>query len=73
MLIARRTPLTSTLARSGWSGRISTISPGIPRHIPRSLVRYLDGFEHQFVAAGQVEVAASAGGADGERVEGLPS
>src|SRR5262249_26272775 len=33
MLITRRTPLTSTLARSAWSGRNSTTSPGMPRHI----------------------------------------
>src|SRR5690349_4471527 len=33
MLISRLTPLTSTFARSGWSGWISTTSPGIPRHM----------------------------------------
>src|SRR5206468_4291194 len=33
MLMARRTPLTSTLARSGRSSQSSTTSPGIPRHI----------------------------------------
>src|SRR5581483_5223141 len=33
ILIARLTPLTSTLARSGWSGRISITSPGMPRHM----------------------------------------
>ena len=33
MLISRLTPLTFTFARSGWSGWISTTSPGIPRHM----------------------------------------
>src|SRR5580693_2443352 len=33
MLISRFTPLTSTFARSGWSGWISMTSPGIPRHM----------------------------------------
>src|SRR6266571_8061393 len=33
MLMVRRTPLTFTLARSGRSCRISTTSPGIPRHM----------------------------------------
>src|ERR1700733_11157108 len=33
MLIIRFTPLTSTFARSGWSGLISMTSPGIPRHM----------------------------------------
>src|SRR5579862_6062630 len=32
-LITRLTPLTSTFARSGWSGRNSITSPGMPRHI----------------------------------------
>src|ERR1700679_3374829 len=33
MLMSRLTPLTSTLARSEWSGLISMTSPGIPRHM----------------------------------------
>src|SRR5215469_14304325 len=33
MLMTRRTPLTLTLARSGWSARISITSPEIPRHM----------------------------------------
>src|SRR5215469_4092876 len=32
-LMTRRTPLTSTLARSGCSGRNSITSPGMPRHM----------------------------------------
>src|SRR5690348_10029256 len=39
MLISRRTPLTLTLARSGWTGSISTTSPGMPRHIRHLLDR----------------------------------
>src|SRR5256885_16641461 len=33
MLMARRTPLTSTMARSARSAYSSTTSPGIPRHM----------------------------------------
>src|SRR6266699_5769977 len=33
MLMTRLTPLTLTRARSGWSGRNSTTSPGMPRHM----------------------------------------
>src|SRR5260370_22765020 len=33
MLINRRTPLTSTLARSGCSAKSSITSPGMPRHM----------------------------------------
>src|SRR5579859_1246273 len=32
-LMTRLTPLTSTLARSGWSGSSSITSPGMPRHM----------------------------------------
>src|SRR5689334_22657073 len=66
MLIARLTPQTSTMARSGRSDRISTISPGIPRHM-RGL-RQLDGFEDEVVAAFGVDVGAAAPRADGEGV-----
>src|SRR5688500_16828625 len=38
MLMARFTPLTSTLARSGRSASNSTIKPGIPRHIGFALL-----------------------------------
>src|SRR5258708_32425135 len=46
MLIARLTPLTLTLARSGWPVRSSMISPGIPRHIA---VSHRDRFEDEVV------------------------
>src|SRR5918992_5366465 len=68
MLIARRTPLTSTLARSGRSSISSTISPGMPRHM---LFLQVDGFQDQLVTAVGLEVEAAAGRAGGEGVGGL--
>src|SRR5262245_20830383 len=45
MLIARLTPLTSTLARSGRSARISMTSPGMPRHMSASCLSSCEQFE----------------------------
>src|SRR5215213_10150808 len=69
MLIARLTPLTSTLARSGRSSMNSTTSPGMPRHI--LLLLQVDGFQDQLVAALGLDVEPAAGGAGGEGVGGL--
>src|SRR5512132_106350 len=85
MLIARLTPLTSTLARSGRSSISSTISPGMPRHIFFLLDRSgghrfatcapglldVDGFQDQLVAALGLQVERAAGRAGGEDVGGL--
>src|SRR4029453_164538 len=85
MLMARRTPLTSTLARSGRSSISSTISPGMPRHIFFLLGRSggyrsapcapgpldVDGFQDQLVAALGLDVEPAAGRAGGEGVGGL--
>src|SRR5215216_4750821 len=85
MLMARLTPLTSTLARSGRSSINSTITPGMPRHIFFLLDRSggyrfatrapgpldVDGFQDQFVAALGLDVEPAAGGAGGEGVVGL--
>src|SRR5919107_5224963 len=68
MLMARLTPLTSTLARSGRSSISSTISPGMPRHI-RFL--HMDRFQDQLVAALGLDVEPAAAGAGGEGVVGL--
>src|SRR4029453_14206385 len=68
MLMARRTPLTSTLARSGRSSISSTISPGMPRHI---FFLHVDGFQDQLVPALGPEGEPAAGGAGGEGVGGL--
>src|SRR4029450_10584149 len=68
MLIARLTPLTSTLARSGRSSMNSTISPGMPRHI---VFLHVNGFQDQLVAALGLEVEPAAGGTGGEGVGGL--
>src|SRR4029453_11668895 len=70
MLIARLTPLTSTLARSGRSSMTSTTSPGMPRHI--LLLLQVDGFQDQLVAALGLDVEAAAGGAGGEGGGGPP-
>src|ERR671910_1171425 len=68
MLIARLTPLTSTLARSGRSSISSTISPGMPRHI---FFLQVDGFQDQLVAALGLQIEGGAGRAGGEGVGGL--
>src|SRR5512132_660947 len=68
MLIARLTPLTSTLARSGRSSMNSTISPGMPRHM---LVLHVDCLQDQLVATVGLEVEGAAGRAGGEGVGGL--
>src|SRR6185437_3062304 len=66
-LITRRTPLTSTLARSGWSGRNSITSPGMPRHmrspffldeVEHDLDRFVDGRDDRF---GQADAVVHAG------------
>src|ERR1700730_1124889 len=81
MLMVRRTPATSTLARWGLSPDSSTTWPGIPRHIGsllsagerRPSVRraVLDRFQHQFLAARQLHVEASAGRAGVDELLGL--
>src|SRR3954469_15246451 len=82
MLIARRTPLTLTLARSGRSSRISMTSPGIPRHMGtplragasrpvRPAGRQLDALQQQLVAAGLVQLGRAAGRAGDQQLAGL--
>src|SRR4029453_3815086 len=65
MLIARLTPLTSTLARSGRSSMNSTIPPGMPRHI---VFLHVNSLQDQLVATLRLEIQGAAGRAGGEGV-----
>src|SRR3984893_7900102 len=81
MLMVRRTPATSTLARWGLSPDSSTTWPGILRRMGSLLsagerrpgVRraVLDRFQHQFLAAGELHVEASARRARVDELFGL--
>src|SRR5690606_30681029 len=70
MFTARRTPLTSTRARSGWLGSNSTTSPGMPRHTGAHLPTHPvpQRLQHQFVAAAEIHVAGAALRTSGQRV-----